>query len=95
MSSAGFEPAIPAGERLQIDALDRSATGTGFSLLIIILQMLHNHSSVILWRGSVPSTGRSYNRYGLIPLQDNKTKKKEQPRKPDCKITSYERDNSC
>ena len=27
MSPAGFEPAIPAGERLQTHALDRSATG--------------------------------------------------------------------
>ena len=29
MSQAGFEPAIPAGERLQTRALDRSATGIG------------------------------------------------------------------
>ena len=29
MPSAGFEPAIPAGERLQTHALDRSATGIG------------------------------------------------------------------
>ena len=29
MPSAGFEPTIPAGERLQTHALDRSATGTG------------------------------------------------------------------
>ena len=27
MPPAGFEPAIPAGERLQTHALDRSATG--------------------------------------------------------------------
>ena len=29
MPPAGFEPAIPAGERLQIHVLDRSATGIG------------------------------------------------------------------
>ena len=29
MPPAGFEPAIPAGERLQTHALDRSATGIG------------------------------------------------------------------
>jgi hypothetical protein len=29
MPSAGFEPVIPAGERLQIHALDRTATGIG------------------------------------------------------------------
>jgi hypothetical protein len=29
MPSAGFKPAIPAGERLQTHALDRSATGIG------------------------------------------------------------------
>jgi hypothetical protein len=30
MPSAGFEPAIQAGERLQTHALDRSTTGIGF-----------------------------------------------------------------
>ena len=29
MPPAGFEPEIPAGERLQTDALDRSATEIG------------------------------------------------------------------
>jgi hypothetical protein len=29
MSPAGFESAIPAGERLQTHALDRSVTGIG------------------------------------------------------------------
>ena len=29
MHPAGFEPAIPAGERLQTHALDRSGTGIG------------------------------------------------------------------
>ena len=29
MPPAGFEPVIPAGERLQTHALDRSATGMG------------------------------------------------------------------
>jgi hypothetical protein len=31
MPSAGFELVIPTGERLQTDALDRSATGIGVS----------------------------------------------------------------
>jgi hypothetical protein len=30
MPSAGFEPSIPAGERLQTHALDSSATGIGY-----------------------------------------------------------------
>ena len=30
MLPAGFEPTIPASERLQIHALDRAATGIGF-----------------------------------------------------------------
>ena len=34
MSPVGFEPAIPAGERLQTLALDRSATGIGTVALI-------------------------------------------------------------
>jgi hypothetical protein len=33
MPPEGFEPAIPAGERLQTHALDRSATGIGNYLL--------------------------------------------------------------
>ena len=32
MSSAGFEPAIPAIKRLQTDALDRTITGIGPSV---------------------------------------------------------------
>ena len=36
MPAAGFEPAIPAGERLQTRALDRSATGIGFLLVIVL-----------------------------------------------------------
>jgi hypothetical protein len=31
MPPAGFEPSIPAGERLQTHALDRPATGIGFN----------------------------------------------------------------
>jgi hypothetical protein len=30
MPSAGFEPTMPAGERLQTHAWDRSATGIGY-----------------------------------------------------------------
>jgi hypothetical protein len=39
MPPAGLEPAIPAGERLQTQALDRSATGIG---ILIMLQYLKN-----------------------------------------------------
>ena len=38
MPPAGFEPAIPAGERLQAHALDRSATGTGIKLSFYFAQ---------------------------------------------------------
>jgi hypothetical protein len=34
MPPAGFEPEIPAGERLQTHALDRSVTGMGKSELL-------------------------------------------------------------
>ena len=35
MPSVGFEPSIPAGERLQTHALDHSATAIGLLILII------------------------------------------------------------
>ena len=35
MPPAGFEPTIPASERPQIHALDRTATGTGHTHLTI------------------------------------------------------------
>jgi hypothetical protein len=34
MPPAGYEPAIPAGERLQTHALDRSATGIGMNCFL-------------------------------------------------------------
>ena len=33
LPSAGFEPAIPASERPQTDALDHAATGIGISVV--------------------------------------------------------------
>jgi hypothetical protein len=36
MQSAGFEPTFPASELPQTHALDRAATGIGFTLLSII-----------------------------------------------------------
>jgi hypothetical protein len=36
MPPAGFEPKIPAGERLQTHALDRSATGIGWQKMLVI-----------------------------------------------------------
>jgi hypothetical protein len=36
MPLAGFEPAIPASERLQIDALDREVTGIGDQAIFYI-----------------------------------------------------------
>jgi hypothetical protein len=44
MPLAGFEPAIPAGERLQTHALDRSATRIGYKIYIY---------KVFISRGSV------------------------------------------
>jgi hypothetical protein len=32
MPPAGFEPTISAGERPEIDAVDRGATGNGFDI---------------------------------------------------------------
>ena len=40
MPLAEFEPAIPAGERLQTHALDRSATGIGFYRYLIAIKVL-------------------------------------------------------
>jgi hypothetical protein len=37
MSSAGFEPAIPAIERSQNYVLDRTATGIGCSIIWVVL----------------------------------------------------------
>ena len=37
MLPAGFEPTISAGERPQTYTLDRAATGTGFTLLLLKL----------------------------------------------------------
>jgi hypothetical protein len=42
MSPAGFESAIPAGDRPQTQALDRSATGIDF-LLDCLFFILLNH----------------------------------------------------
>jgi hypothetical protein len=39
MPLAGFKPAIPAGERLQTHALDRSATGIGNYTQLIIKKL--------------------------------------------------------
>ena len=46
MPPAGFEPAIPAGERPQIHALDRGATGIGNSNNNIITVKLTNSLDV-------------------------------------------------
>jgi hypothetical protein len=45
MPSVGFEPAIPASERPQTHALDRTATGIG--LLIITLKYLNTSSMYV------------------------------------------------
>jgi hypothetical protein len=41
MPSAGSKPAIPAGERLQTHALDRSATGIGIKVTYAVLILTH------------------------------------------------------
>jgi hypothetical protein len=50
MPRAGFEPAIPAGERLQTHGLDRSATGIGNQLILhmeIIAVLFYVHTKHI------------------------------------------------
>jgi hypothetical protein len=37
MPPAALEPAIPAGERLQTHALDRSATGIGYHTFLLLI----------------------------------------------------------
>jgi hypothetical protein len=39
MSSVGFEPTIPAGERPQTHAFDRAVTGTDIEILILTYSM--------------------------------------------------------
>jgi hypothetical protein len=43
MLSAGFEPVIPAGERLQTHALDHSATGIGYLYKMIMKNTAETH----------------------------------------------------
>ena len=53
MSLAGFEPAIPASERLQTHALDSPATGIGASVNARIKYFQHDgtpHISADMWR---------------------------------------------
>jgi hypothetical protein len=40
MSPVGFEPTISAGERPQIYALDRAATGTGTAIILCLLNSI-------------------------------------------------------
>ena len=40
MPPAGFEPTISAGERPQTYALDRAATGTGVTPLLLLLLLI-------------------------------------------------------
>ena len=42
MPPAGFEPALPASERLQTHALDRTATGIGRYAPLAIQNAPHN-----------------------------------------------------
>jgi hypothetical protein len=48
MSSAGFEPAIPAIEHLQTYALDRTATGIG--VRIIYMSFRHEIVNIVTAR---------------------------------------------
>ena len=65
MSSAGFEPAIPAIERLQTHALDRAATGIGqaYKLQVFIFetQYLPNLVSNTVFRAHNMSISCSLN----------------------------------
>ena len=53
MPPEGFEPAIPAGERLQTHALERSATGIGSVIYFTLSKFssIHYHSDKL---GSIP-----------------------------------------
>ena len=48
MPWVGFEPTISAGERPKTYALDRTATGTGIIVIIIIVN--YSRLSVIWWQ---------------------------------------------
>ena len=56
--SAGFDPAIPAGDRLQTLALDRSATGIGLYNIITWIWMDDTKTNYTVWLSiSGPSPG--------------------------------------
>ena len=55
MPLAGFEPAIPAGERRLSHALNRAVTGTGMLLLYLLLIPRFVASSLLL---SIPSISK-------------------------------------
>ena len=52
MPHAGFEPAIPAGERLQTHALDRLATGIDINSVITLQKQDVNFAVLIASRTS-------------------------------------------
>ena len=58
MPPAGFEPAIPAGERLQTLALDRSATGIDYAIwcayFVVIVDGRRTGPSASSERGNDP-----------------------------------------
>ena len=56
MPPAGFEPALPAGERLQTHALDRSATVIGSVKKHTDIEILPRHVSALLCHPREEST---------------------------------------
>ena len=53
MSSVGFEPTISAGERPQAHALDRAATGTGYSTVTDYKTHLDKCNDIVYCSGSL------------------------------------------
>ena len=60
MPPVGFEPTIPAGERLHIYALDRAATGTGAYRLRSFINIIFTSTSTTSQQNSVCMTSIPY-----------------------------------
>ena len=81
MSPAGFEPTMPASDRLQTHALDRSATSDGIinvgtSIRVMrMAQLVYQHATCWTDRGSNPADpgGHAIWGVGLVDYQEAHT----------------------
>ena len=70
MPQVGFEPSIPASERPQTHALDRSATGTGIFRFIIRKEhkVAYYHKKKLLMNQAVHLTSLNLQRFKAVAV---------------------------